>query len=293
MHDLPYRDRRQAADQAFRDQQYVLAAARYEALRDLYPDTRIREDIIFRQGVSLYSVSSYHDARRVFAGYLSDYPRGTYVADAQDYIRKIDVLKSKSTPAAAKKLEAAKAKDDLDELGRLLVEHPTDWRVLEAIGDAHWKLGNYDLAIDYYFKARNIASTYEERTLNNGKLILDNQGKPIPVNPKILESMEVERHPVRVYNLHTYTSRNPVNELGGDIQFYNLTGNVRNQGRELLRDVEVEVVYRDVGDNVLDVDYVRIGSLGPGEVRTFLSRADNYDNLYNIVDHDVDVRWNH
>ena len=291
LRDLPYREQRLAADQAFENQQYVLAAARYEALQDRYPDNRIRQDILFRQGVAFYSISSYHDARFVFSGYLKAYPHGQYVADAEDYLRKIDVLMSKATPAVAKKLDAARSKEDLNELGKLLVDHPTDWRVLESIGDVHWKLGNYDLAIDYYYRAHSIASTYEERNLSNGKLILDDAGKPIPVTPKSLEAMEVERHPLRVYNVHTYRSRNLSAEQGSDIQFYNLTGSVRNQGRELLQDVEVEVIYRDVGNSVLDVDYVRIGSLGPGEVRTFLSRADSYDNLYNIVDHDVEVHW--
>jgi tetratricopeptide (TPR) repeat protein len=291
LHDLPYRDQRRAADQAFESQQYVLAAARYEALSDLYPNNDSRQDLIFRQGVSLYSVSSYHEARIVFAEYLDTYPHGQYVADIKDYIRKIDVLMSKSTPAEAVKLAEAKAKDDLDELSKLLAEHPTDWRVLEAIGDAHWQLGNHDLAIEYYYKAQSIASAYEERKLNNGRLILNDSGEPIPVTPALLKSMEIERNPVRVYDLHTYNSRNRLNNLGGDIQFFNLTGSVRNQGKELLRNVEVEVVYRDIGSNILDVDYVAIGTLGPGEVKTFLSRADNYDNLYNIVDYDVTAHW--
>ncbi|MBN2163656.1 MAG: tetratricopeptide repeat protein [Pontiellaceae bacterium] len=291
MRDLPYRDQRVAADRAFESQEYVLAAARYEALRDQYPETRIREDLMFRQGVALYSVCSYHGARDVFIDYLSSYPRGSYRADIQDYIKKIDVLMSRSTPAEARKLEEAKAMDNLDVLGRLLAEHPTDWRVLEAIGDVHWKIGNYDEAIDAYYKSQRIASTYEERELNNGKLILDSEGNPVPVNPKILSEMQIKEQPLRVYDLHAYTSRNQENVLGGDLQFYNLTGSLRNQGRQLLRDVEVEVTFRDLGGNILDVDYVSIGSLGPGEVRAFISRADDYDNLYNIVDHDVSVHW--
>jgi tetratricopeptide (TPR) repeat protein len=289
--DLPYRDRRKAADHAFENQEYVLAAARYESIRDLYPDTEIRQDMMFRQGVALYSVSSYHDARDVFVDYINEYPRGLYLSDIKDYIKKIDVLMSRATLAEAKKLEAAKSKANLDELSRLLADHPTDYRILEAIGDAYWKLGNYDEAIDFYYKAHQIASTYEERELNNGKLILDSDGNPIPVNPKLLEQMEIELNPIRVYGLHTYNSRSRLNVIGGDIQFYNLTGSVRNQGKRLLRDVEVQVVYKDVSQNVLDVDYINIGSLGPGEVRSFLSRADDYDNLYNIVDHKVEVLW--
>lgn len=289
--DLPYRDRRLAADRAFENQEYILAAARYEALQDQYPDTPIRQDLIFRQGIALYSTSAYHEARIAFLDYLDEYPHGQNVADVEDYVRKIDLLMSKATPAAAKSLADARARSDLDELFSLLVEHPTDARVLEAIGDTQWKLGNYDTAIDYFYKANQIASTREERSLNNGKLILDGDGQPIPVTPKILESMDVKRHPLRVYGLHTYTSRNQSSDQGGDLQFYNLTGSVRNQGKELLRNVEVEVIYEDIGANVLDVDYVKIGTLGPGEVKTFLSRADSYDNLYNIVDYNVEVHW--
>ncbi len=291
LRDLPYRDQRKAADRAFENREYVLAAARYESLRDRYPETSLREDITFRQGMALYSVASYHDAHDVFVDYLAEYPRGRYLADTKDCLRKIDVLMSRSTPAEAKKLQAAKENANLDVLNKLLVEHPTDWRVLEAIGDALWKLGNYDEAIASYYKAHSIASAYEERELNNGKLVLDCDGKPIAVNPRILEQMEIERQPVRVYALHAYTSRGKTKKVGADIQFYNLTGSVRNQGTRLLHDVEVQVLYKDVAGNILDVDYVTIGTLGPGEVRAFLSRADDYDNLYNIVDHEAEVHW--
>lgn len=289
--DLPFRDRRLAADRAFDNQEYILAAARYEALQDQYPETSIRQDIILRQGIALYSASAYHESRIVFLDYLDQYPHGRYLSDVEDYVRKIDLLMSKATPAAAKSLADARARADLDELFALLAEHPTDSRVLEAIGDTQWKLGNYDTAIDYYYKANQIASAREERSLNNSKLILDNDGNPIPVTPGILEQMDVKRRPLRVYGLHTYTSRSQSGDSGGDIQFYNLTGSVRNQGNELLRGVEVEVIYKDIGANVLDVDYYTIGTLGPGEVKTFLSRADSYDNLYNIVDYDVEVHW--
>jgi tetratricopeptide (TPR) repeat protein len=291
LRDLPYRDQRKAADRAFDNREYVLAAARYEALRDRYPDTILREDIMFRQGMALYSVASYHDAYDVFVDYLAEYPRGRYLSDSKDCLKKIDVLMSRATPAEAKKLQAAKDNANLDVLNKLLVEHPTDWRVLEAIGDALWKLGNYDEAIASYYKAHSIASAYEERDLNNGKLVLDGNGKPIAVNPQILEQMEIERHPVRVYALHAYTTRGKTSRAGGDIQFYNLTGSVRNQGVRLLHNVEVEVLYKDLAGNILDVDYVSVGSLGPGEVRAFLSRADDYDNLYNIVDHEAEVHW--
>ncbi|MBN2702750.1 MAG: tetratricopeptide repeat protein [Pontiellaceae bacterium] len=289
--DLPYRERRQEAERAFDNQEYIVAAARYEALQDQYPETPVRQDIIFRQGVALYSASAYHEARITFLDYLDRYPHGQYIADVEDYVRKIDLLMSKATPAAAKKLADVGARADLDELFTLLAEHPTDSRVLEAIGDTQWKLGNYDEAIESYYKANQIASTREERSLSNSKLILDADGNPIPLTPGVLEQMDVKRRPLRVYGLHTYTSRSQSGDSGGDIQFYNLTGSVRNQGNELLRGVEVEVVYKDVAANVLDVDYVKIGTLGPGEVKTFLSRADSYDNLYNIVGYDVEVHW--
>jgi tetratricopeptide (TPR) repeat protein len=291
--DLPYRERRVEADRAFDNQEYILAAARYEALQDQYPETSIRQDIIFRQGIALYSASAYHESRIVFLGYLEKYPHGQYLEDVEEYVRKIDLLMSKATPAAAKRLADLRTRADLNELFALLADHPTDARVLEAIGDTQWKLGNYEEAVAYYYKANQIVSTREERNLNNSKLILDDDGQPIPLTPEILNQMDVRRRPLRVYGMHTYTSRSPSGDAGGDIQFYNLTGSVRNQGNELLCGVEVEVIYRDITESVLDVDYVKIGTLGPGEVKTFLSRADSYDNLYNIVSYDVELHWEH
>ena len=61
-----------------------------------------------------------------------------------------------------------------------------------------------------------------------------------------------------------------------------MTGFIRNQGKTRLPNVRIEVRFLNANHQILSVDDVNLGTMSPGEVRAFHSRADSYDSLYNI-----------
>jgi tetratricopeptide (TPR) repeat protein len=275
------------ANKAFESMDYTMAATRYKSIRDRYPDSPRLEDLMMRQAISHYSIADYHQARDVLLACQKEYPNGRHSADAGEYLKKIDVFMLRETKADLAVLE--KATEDLDQLVRLTVKHPGDHRILTAIGNLHWELGNYDDAIRHYHDAQMIAATYEERDLKNDRLVLDNQGKPVPLTPRNMKELEIERHPVMVYDLHEYHSRRADGVLGGDLQFFNLSGRIMNRSLRYIQNITIEVRFLNAQLNILDVQNVYIGTLGPGHIRSFLVKADSYDNLYNIVDYEYTI----
>ncbi len=274
------------AERAFEQGNYPLAATRYESLSNRYPDGPMREKILMRQGIAYYTVQAYHEARDTFLRYLHEYPQGHYAADANEYIAKVDVLLSPGNPAEEAALAAAL--QDLNALQKLRMEHPTDPAVATAIGDLYRDLGDYDEAMRYYYEAQELGATFQERDLLQSRLMLDANGAPVPMTPEQVRLRNLEDNPLVIYDVYDYKARDPgENGFNNRLQDYVVTGRIRNQSSRIIHDVELEVRFLNAHHQVLDVRMVRVGTLGPGEIRAFKAKADTYDNLYNIASHEI------
>ena len=272
------------ADRAFNEGNYPLAATRYESLSDRYPPGRTRQRLTMRRGIAYYTIASYQAARGAFLEYLREYPAGHYAQDAHDYVHKIDVLKSPGSPATQEALTGATR--DLDALRQLHVEHPNDSRVVTAIANLYYELGDYEEAVRYYHKALELDAPIEERRLANERMMLDEEGRPIPVTPDEVARIHREKRPLVIFNLHDYKARDLDNDVLQAERFFTVSGMVRNQNSRILHDVEIEVRFFNVNHRILDVRVVHVGILGPGEVRAFRADADSYDSLYNIAQYE-------
>ncbi len=272
------------ADQAFNAGNYPLAATRYESLSDRYPPGETRQRLTINRGIAYYTISSYQAGRATFLDYLREYPIGHYAPDAREYIHKIDVLKSPSSPATQEALSGAKR--DLDALRQLHVDHPNDSRVVTAIANVYYELGDYEEAVRYYHNALELDAPVEERRLAHERMMLDEEGRPIPITPAEIERIVRERRPLVIYNLYDYKARDLDNDVLQAERFFTVTGLVRNQSSRILHDVEIEVRFLNANHRILDVRVVRIGMLGPGEIRAFRADADSYDSLYNITQYE-------
>jgi tetratricopeptide (TPR) repeat protein len=289
MAELRLRDPLQRAETAFADGNFALAATTYESLADRYPTDARRQQMRLRQGLSLYAIASYHDARCVLVGYLREWPLGLYAADAREYLAKIAVLLSPASPAQADAL--ATAQSDLNQLQQLRMAHPYDPKVLYALGNLFYEMGDYDEAVRHYYRAQEIDATYQEKSLIKERMMLDAEGKPVPVSPQAVRQIEQDAQPVVVFDTHDYKSRDTQEMLGGQIRFYNVTGKIRNQGTALLRDVTVQVRFMNMYREILDVREIYLGTMAPGTIRAFIARADSYDSLYNITQYECVASW--
>ena len=277
------------ADAAFNRGEYALAAARYEALSDRYPAGAQHERLRIRQGIALYSLASYQDARDVFMAYLKECPAGLDRQDAEIHLKKIDTLMSTDNPARREALDAAKK--DLNQLEQLRRVHPHDPAVLYAIGNLDYEMRNYDEAVRTYYDALTLDAAYREKTLIKERMVLDANGQPRPLTAEEQQRIESEKQPLVVFNTTDYKARDTDWPNGGQPRFYNVTGLLRNQGSRLLYDVTIEVRFYNAEHQLLDTQTVAVGSMGPEEVRPFRAEANSYDNLYNITSYECLPRW--
>ncbi|MCL5269822.1 MAG: FxLYD domain-containing protein [bacterium] len=289
MRELTLRSELARANEAFEHEEFALAASRYESLSDRYPDSLMRERLMFNQGMSLYKISSFNAARDAFVKYVNEYPSGRYVADARDYLRKIDVYMSMASPAQAEAIEQAKA--DLVKLNQLKIEHPNDPKVFTALGNLYWEMGDYNEAVRNYYEATSLDAAYKEKELIKGRMMITAKGEAVPITPEQLKKAEADANPVVVFNLHEYKSRDTEEFLGGNKRYFNVTGMARNQGSKPLANVEIEVVFNNSQHQVQDSKVVRVGAMAPGDVRAFRAEASSYDNLYNITSYNCIPHW--
>lgn len=283
---------RSEALEAFAQHDYALAAARFESLSDRYPDSIRRQEMMREQGISLYLLGSYHSAREVFQKYLKQYPEGPLVSDVQSYLDKIEILTASGPLADAQVLQAAKS--DLNTLYQLQKQHPHDPEVCYALGNKLWQLGQKEEALRFYGKAQELNATYQEKALIRERMIVNEDGEVVPISPEMIEQRYLEEHPLVVFDTHHYTSRATADNDGetwsARQRFYQVTGRVRNQSSRLIHDVEVEVQFLNLHNELLDVKVVRLGSLGPGVVKAFRVKSGDFDNIFNISNYRCQVR---
>ena len=279
------------ADRAFEQRQYEQAAAYYESLLDQYPEeTDGYQHILFQLGLSHYLVGSLDEANVVFRRYLQSYPEGEYAQLALRYREKIALQQS---PDRVREELLGRARSDEAQLRRLLQEHPNDSSLLVALGNLLYDTGRYEEAVDLYHRALRIGAAHQERQLISERMMLDEDGRPVPVTPEMLRRIERERRPLVIYNTRDYRSRERTgsNGGGGSFAFYNVTGMVRNQSSRILHNVMLELTFFNNVNQIEDVTHVYIGTLAPGDIRAFRAAAGNFDTVDNIDDYAIIAHW--
>ncbi|MCH8333849.1 hypothetical protein IIC65_07945 [Candidatus Sumerlaeota bacterium] len=240
------------------------------------------------QGVAYLELKNYYDAERVLQGYILDYRGGRYEEEAALYCAAIATARAELGHAAEARLEAAIG--DLNRLLELEKEHPSDPEIKYQLGNIYYEVGEYEDAGKKYFEAQELEAAYRQNELVMRRLFINDQGEPEALSPGALQRIERERHPLVIFDKMTYYQRRTSSSFSARQVYAVLTGKVRNQGSQSLRGVTIEVRFLNARNQILDVQPVQIGTLGPGEVRAFLARASNYDSLLNITRIDTIAR---
>ena len=185
MTELQMQPQFKAAEKAYLEGDYTLAATRYENLQDRYPNSPRRETLMMNQADSLFKINSFHSAQSVYLDYLKMCKRGEFTGkstkEATAQLRKIDVLMS--PPTAADKDAILTAQADLNQLQRLRLQFPNDADVAYAIGNLFWEMGNYDEAVRYYNEAMTINAAYQEKSLIRDRVRIGEDGQTEPITP--------------------------------------------------------------------------------------------------------------
>ncbi|MBI1785782.1 tetratricopeptide repeat protein [Candidatus Sumerlaeota bacterium] len=261
---------------------YALAAAQFESVMDRLPsETPERAEAIFFQGRAYYYLKEFARARESFRRYRDEYPAGKHQSEAAQDLLKIAAETATPNLVAEDKLKEARS--DLNTLAALEKDHPNDPKIKYYLGNAHYELGDYQKAGQYYFTAQAIESAYKQKELIRDRLFINARGEPEALTPETLRALELERNPLAAFDQMTYYQRNDENPFSAKQIYYAVTGKIRNQGSKPVKNAKIEARFLNAVNEVLDTQTIQIGSLAPGEIRPFLARAANYDALLNIA----------
>lgn len=264
--------------------QYGDAIASIESLLDRYPvDSPERGELMYLKGEAQFQLKDYQSAQTAIQSYVEEFPNGSRQSEAAKSLVKIAEAKSSQTPINEDRLR--QALNDIETLYKLEMEHPSDPRIKYYLGNAYYGVGNYKKAGRYYFEAQAIEAAYKQKDLIQQRLFINAKGEPEALTPETIKKIEKDNDPVVVFDILSYYQRNE-NDLFNSLSrptAYNITGKVRNQGSEPLRNVSIEVRFVNAVNKVVDIENVKIGELDPGEVRPFLAQAERYDTILNIA----------
>ena len=278
-----------SANQEFEDQNYDVAIAKYDYLTHSHPSNDKRQFFIMQQGLAFYLIQSYHDAEKVFHNYLRRHPEGLYKSQAETYLTKIEALRSQKRRNYV--LQRKQIKGDIKLLREMLKRDPYNAQVHYDLANKLWELGKYNEAASHYLKAGDINAALQENELLKNRLMIDEQGEVVPVTPERQRELEREQNPLIVFDIHSYKQRIKPDYLGASKAFQTVAGKVRNQSKRVHRGVYVSVNFYNMHHELLDTQSYYVGAMAPNEVRAFLVKGQNYDNIYNIDHFECTARY--
>jgi len=269
-----------SAQTDFKQQKYQSAIPKYEYLTIHHPRDRKRQYFQFQKGLSLYLVRSYHDAEKTFRDYLENSPNGVYTAESKAYLTKIEALRSEKERNYD--LQREQLKGDIKILREMLERDPYSAQVHYELGNKLWELEQYTEAAKHYLKAGEIDAALKENELIKNRLIINGNGEAVPLTPERQKELEKENNPLVIFDIHSFYQRIKPDYMGASKSFQTVAGKVRNQSKRALHRVSVSVNFYNMHHELLDTQKYYVGTMGPQEVRAFLVKGQNYDNLYNI-----------
>jgi tetratricopeptide (TPR) repeat protein len=274
------------ADKRFEEKQYQVAAALYRQALDGCPEGETRERIYVQIGRCSYNdqVQSLHDAQAVYSEYLERYPQGVFRQEIADELARIQMIRANREEKVQRKYDQAEG--DVEKIQAALNEHPYDAELHLRMGNALWELERYDEALKHYLKSQEINAALKEYDLLKKRMMLDQDGKVVPLTPDVARRIEQERNPIVIFGVNEYKSRLEQSVFGAREVYYNVQGMVRNQGARLLRNVAIEVIFYNPAHEQLDAQRCQVGDLPPGAVRAFGVQARRYDDIYNIASYE-------
>jgi tetratricopeptide (TPR) repeat protein len=240
----------------------------------------------YLQGVAYHHIGSLGDAAQAYGRALEVAPEGPLAAEARAAVDAIKTevdagfLAEEDFPALIAKVEARVAAEPGEISHRLL------------LADLYWKQGNYAAAGNLYSKM-----LAEQPGLAQDRIVAQRMQKQQDGSWKVMTPTEVihqqaQANPVTIYGTSSFRST----ELRGDlryyeVEFYHVSGHVVNQSQSAVRQVAVDVTLYGFGNTVFETQSVQLGTLLPGQHRTFAVRFSKFDNIDNVQRYDCQLRY--
>jgi len=237
-------------------------------------------------GVAHHHIGGLTDAVSAYERYLALAPEGEYATDCRSAL---DSIKTEVDAAYVSEDQLAKL---ITEVEARVARDPDEVANRLLLADLYWKQGNYDASAALYRQMLEAQpGLYQDRVISQ-RMQRQPDGTWKVYTPTEAIRQDTQAKPLVIYGASSFRTT----ELRGDLRyytvdFYHVSGHVVNQSTLPARNVAVDVSIQGFGNNVYDTQTVQLGTIQPGQHRTFAVRFNNFDNINNVQRFDCQLRF--
>lgn len=237
-------------------------------------------------GVAHHHIGGLTEAVNAYERYLELEPEGAHAVECRNALESI-------------KTEVDAAYVSEEEFTRLIAEvegrvarEPNEVAHRLLLADLYWKQGNFDAAAKLYRQMLEAQpGLYQDRVISQ-RMQRQTDGTWKAYTPTVAIQQDAQANPLVIYGASSFRTT----ELRGDLRyytvdFYHVSGHVVNQSKSAVKNVAVDVNIQGFGNKIYDTQTVQLGTMQPGQHRTFAVRFGNFDNINNVQRFDCQLRY--
>ncbi len=233
-----------------------------------------------------HGIGSLTEARSAYERYLELAPEGPM---AEECRTSVESIKTEVETAYVSEEDLAGL---IAKVEAKVAEAPSDLPNRLLLADLYWKHGSYDSAASLYTRLLTEKPGLIQDRVVSQRMQQQGDGTWRVYTPAEAIRQDTENRPLTVYGTNSFRTT----ELRGDLRYYNVdfyhvSGQVVNQSTKPARNVAVDVSIYGFGNKVYDTQTVQLGSMPPGQHRTFAVRFDKFDNVNNVQRYETQLRY--
>jgi tetratricopeptide (TPR) repeat protein len=264
------------ANRLYAQQSYEPALVKYSSyVYSPFPNKTETADARYHMGLCQYFLGRYHESAVTMTKLLEEHPQFTMTDEA------VEILNQSRIRIEEKKAETnqqqTEQQNSITELQGQINESPKNAQLYYQLANQYWNTGDYQTAALHYEQAILLNPDYERDSLVRNRVYYTDENVLVPRDP--LKELQQQDDVIRLSNVrHDIRSRE--NWLG-QRQSIRVSGEAENVSLRTVHSVNVELTLVDFFERIQESQTLQLGSIRPGETRTFSTLLNQYSGSPN------------
>lgn len=260
----------------FSQQAYEPALVKFSSyVYSPFPNKTEMAEARYHMGLCQFFLLRYHEAAESMTKLLQEHPQFTMTDEA------IEILKQCELRIQDKQAEIEQQQTEqeitITELQNQVSQSPKNAQLHYQLANQYWDAGNYQTAALHYEQAILINPEYERDSTIRKRVYYTDDNVLVPRDP--LLELQRQDDVIRLSNLR-HEVRTRANFLG-QRQSIRVSGEAENVTLRTVHGVSIELTLVDFFEAIQDSQTLNIGSMRPGQKRTFSTLMDQFSGSAN------------
>lgn len=267
------------ANRLFAQQDYEPALMKYSTyVYSPFPKKNSLADARYHMGLCQYFLGRYHESADTMTILLQDYPQFSMSNEAVEILKQSRLRVEENLTASTE--QELKHQETITNLQDQIGQYPKNAQLHYQLANQYWNAGQYQTAALHYEQAILLNPDYEKDSLVRNRVYYTDDNVLVPRDP--LVELQQQDDVIRLSNVQ-HDVRTRENWLGRR-ESIRVSGEAENVTLRTVRGVRIEITLVDFFEKIQDSQTVNLGSIRPGETRTFSTlmtqfSGSAYDNL--------------